>query len=288
LLIALVTMPTISQLTLYPIKSCAGINLDQAQLLETGLHYHGVSDREWMLVDPSGEFLTQRFLPRMALLRPQILPGILRVHAPDMPALDIPLDQGKPDRSARVTVWRHTGQAYEYDAAVAAWFTKALATACRLVRFDPQHPRQVSTTYTDGIQTHTLFSDGYPFLLTSVASLADVNAKLQAGGRTPLPMNRFRANIIVDGVEAFEEDYTDVLEVGDIRIKPVKPCARCPVPSIDQETGEIGPSPLDIMQTYRVNDKVGGGITFGMNAILLAGAQQTLHVGQSCELQLAF
>jgi hypothetical protein len=101
-------------------------------------------------------------------------------------------------------------------------------------------------------------------------------------------MNRFRPNIVIDGTDPFEEDFADTLTCGDAVLKPVKPCPRCPIPSVDQATGEVGPDPLDILQTYRVNPKVDGGITFGMNAVLQAGEGCVIKVGQSVELALAF
>ena len=142
--------------------------------------------------------------------------------------------------------------------------------------------------WTGGIEAPTLFADGYPMLVISEASLQDLNEKLQAQGRTPLPMNRFRPNIVITGIGAFEEDYAEALRIGAAKLKPVKPCPRCPIPSIDQATGEIGPDPLDILRTYRVNPKVDGGITFGMNAILIAGECEVLRVGQAVEVDLAF
>jgi uncharacterized protein YcbX len=125
-------------------------------------------------------------------------------------------------------------------------------------------------------------------LLISEGSLADLNQRLHAQSRAPLPMNRFRPNLVIDGVDAFEEDYADTLQIGSVRLQPVKPCPRCPMPSIDQTTGLIGPDPLDILQSYRVNPKVDGGITFGMNVILLDGENEMLQVGQEVEIELAF
>ena len=101
-------------------------------------------------------------------------------------------------------------------------------------------------------------------------------------------MSRFRPNVVINGIEAFEEDYAESIGIGNARLKPVKPCARCPVPSINQDTGEFGPDPLDILRTYRANPKVDGGITFGMNAIVLEGGGQVLRIGQDVDVQLAF
>jgi uncharacterized protein YcbX len=112
--------------------------------------------------------------------------------------------------------------------------------------------------------------------------------KLAAQGRAPLPMNRFRPNLVIAGIEAHEEDYAAAFDFGGGVLKPVKPCARCSIPSVEQSTGERGPDPLDILQAYRANPKVDGGITFGMNAIVTAGAGQVLRVGQEVDVALAF
>jgi uncharacterized protein YcbX len=133
-----------------------------------------------------------------------------------------------------------------------------------------------------------LFSDGYPMLVISEASLADLNQKLKAAGRDALPMERFRPNIVVSGIEAFEEDHAASFSVNGAVVKPVKPCPRCPVPSIDQATGEFGPDPLDILRSYRADPKVDGGITFGMNAILVQGDGVVLRAGQEVEMEIAF
>jgi uncharacterized protein YcbX len=133
-----------------------------------------------------------------------------------------------------------------------------------------------------------MFSDGYPILVAGAASLEDLNGKLRAAGREAIPMNRFRPNLVIDGIEAFEEDYAESFEIGDAVLKPVKPCPRCPMPSVDQATGEFGPDPLDIMQSYRAKPEVDGALCFGMNSILIAGEGQRVQVGQEIAVTLAF
>jgi uncharacterized protein YcbX len=148
--------------------------------------------------------------------------------------------------------------------------------------------RPTSTSWTGGVPARTRFADAYPLLLIGAASLADLNARLGAACRAPLPMNRFRPNLVVDGIEAFEEDYAESLQAGAAVIKPVKPCARCPIPSIDQASGIRGPDPLDILQGYRARPQLDGAACFGMNCIVTAGAGSTLHVGQELGVTLAF
>ena len=280
-------MPTITALIIYPIKSCAGITLREATLTSAGLRTQLANDREWMVVDLAGQFLTQRQIPQMALIVPHLHPQGLRLTAPGMSALDIPfiLPVWTP---TLVRVWDDDVIAQDCGEVAAEWFSIALGVPCRLVRFDPDSQRMASKKWTGGRAVPTRFSDGYPILLTSQASLDDLNQKLRAQGRDALPMNRFRPNIVIDGVEAFEEDYAETLSTAKIRLQPVKPCPRCPIPSIDQATGKPGPDPLDILQSYRINPKVDGGITFGMNTILLEGEGEIMRVGEEIDMALAF
>lgn len=283
-------MPVVSELCLYPIKSCAGISLSEAVMTPAGLMSQQIYDREWMIVDADGEALTQREFPKMALIVPRIKGDTLEVRAPGMLRLEIPLGLPHPDdeQLLHVRVWDDEVDAYDCDETIATWFSKAIGTDCRLVRFHPNAKRIVSEKWTDGIEVPTFFSDGFPMLVIGTGSLQDLNEKLVVQGRAALPMNRFRPNIVFADVPPFEEDFAESYRIGDVVLKPVKPCPRCPIPSIDQATGEFGPDPLDILQTYRVNPKVGDRITFGINTILLKGEGQTVRVGQTVAIELAF
>jgi hypothetical protein len=283
-------MPTLTELNLYPIKSCAGIALREATLTEAGLMSEHIYDREWMVVDADGIFMTQREHPKMALITPRLKAEALELRAPGMLRLEIPLDMPDPQdaRVLDVRVWDDTVKAFDCDEITAAWFSGFLGVPCRLVRFHVDAKRFANTTWTGGVKAPTLFSDGYPVLVISQASLADLNGKLTAQGRDALPMNRFRPSLVIDGVEAFEEDYMASLRLGNATLKPVKPCPRCPIPSVDQSTGIRGPDPLDILQSYRANPKLDGAVTFGMNAIVLNGEGEVLRVGQEVDIDLAF
>jgi len=283
-------MPSLTSLTIYPIKSCAGIALAQAEVTSLGLAAGGVRDREWMLVDADGNLLPQRETPAMALIVPRITGDELIVDAPGSASLSIPLPLATLEHAQTldVRVWDDVVQASDCGSDAAAWFSRFLGVPCRLVRFHPQAQRLASAKWTNGRDVLTLFSDGFPMLIVSEASLADLNQRLAAQGRAALPMNRFRPNLVIDGIEAFEEDYAATIRIGAACLQPVKPCARCPMPSIDQSTGKFGPDPLDILQTYRANPLVDGGITFGMNAILLDGENTLLQIGQQAEIELAF
>ena len=283
-------MAILSEITFYPIKSCAGIALREAVLTSSGLMSEQIFDREWMVVDSAGRFLTQREYPRMALIVPKIKATTLELRAPGMLRLEIELGLPHPQLAPmlEVQLWDEQVRAYDCDEATAAWFSSAVGVPCRLVRFHPDVVRATSTKWTGGIAASTLFSDGYPVLVAGTASLEDVNDRLRAIGRQALPMNRFRPNLVIDGIGAFEEDYADYLQFGSTILKPVKPCARCPIPSVDQATGVPGPDPLDVMQSYRAKPELDGAICFGMNAIVTAGGDERIVVGQEVGFELAF
>ncbi|MCG2584944.1 MOSC domain-containing protein [Massilia sp. TS11] len=283
-------MPTISQLTIYPIKSCAGIDVPAATLTRAGLAVDAVYDREWMLVDAAGQFLSQRECPRMALITPRLKTETLELRAPGMLRLEIPLGMPEPGSVAtrRVRVWDDEVLATDCDDLTAAWFSRFLGRDCRLVRFHADAERQASATWTGGADAPTLFADGYPLLVIGAASLADLNTRLSAAGRAPLPMNRFRPNIVLADLAPYEEDYVAAFQFGETALRPVKPCPRCPIPSIDQASGVPGPDPLDILQSYRRKAQLDDAVCFGMNAIVSGPEGMQLHIGQSCEIELAF
>ena len=167
---------TIARLFVYPVKSCAGIEVQEAVLTETGLDL----DRAWMVVDAQGQFLTQRTLPRMALVRPQLKRDEMVLRAPGMLALHVAIDA--VEAPATVTVWRDTVPAWDMGAVAAQWFSDFLGQPCRLVRFDPEHRRLSSMQWTAGIEAPNQFSDGFPVLIASEASMEQLNARL-GGGR---------------------------------------------------------------------------------------------------------
>jgi uncharacterized protein YcbX len=243
-----------------------------------------------MLVDSNGQFLTQRSHPVMALLVPQLQAAGLVVQAPGMTPLEIPTAPLPTDLAPgiTVTIWDDQLNAHDCGNEASRWFSQVLGQSCRLVRFGPAVKRLASKKWTLDVDAPTRFSDGYPMLLISQGSLDDLNQKLQVQGRTPLPMNRFRPNIVIDGVDAFEEDFLETLQAGPVCLQPVKPCTRCPMPAIDQASGEIGPDPMDILLTYRANPRVDGAVTFGVNMIVREGNGAILRIGQDIEGELAF
>ena len=282
-------MATLTALHFYPIKSCAGIALREAILTPAGLMSEHIYDREWMLIDAQGQFLTQREYPHMALITPRIRSDVLELSAPGMLTLELPLDLGDPDQAPtrEVVIWEERVKAYDCDEVTATWFSKAIGVPCRLVRAHPHASRHSNPRWVGSLPAPTLFADGYPLLLISQGSLDDLNTRLIAAGRPALPMNRFRPNIVIDGIPAFEEDFAEHIEFGNARIKPVKPSPRCPSPTIDQDSGIAGPDPLDILQHYRTNALLDGGISFGMNSVLLDGEGTVLRLGQAVQVKLA-
>jgi uncharacterized protein YcbX len=262
----------------------------QATLTTAGLSVDNVYDREWMVVDEQGQFLTQREHPRLALVAPRIKLDTIELRAPGMLRLEIPLDLPAPENEVlrEVKLWDDTVLAYDCDETTATWFSQVIGAPCRLVRFHAGAKRFASTKWTGGVEAPTLFADGYPVLVIGSASLADLNDKLKAAGRDPLPMDRFRPNVVIDGMEPYEEDYVDAFSAGEASLKPVKPCPRCPIPSVDQATGVPGPDPLDILQSYRKKPQLDDAVCFGMNCIATAGEGTRLFVGQEVTAALAF
>ena len=282
----------ISQLVVYPVKSCAGVSVQEAILLDTGLEF----DRAWMVVDGQGGFLTQRELPRMALIQPQLKYHEMILRAPGMLALHVKLDE--VEGPVRVRVWDDEVAAYDMGAIAAQWFTDFLGTPARLVRFDPEHKRLSDLQWTGGVEALNQFSDGYSLLVISEASLNHLNEKLLASGAAAVGMARFRPNIVLanpaDGTEmaAHDEDRLDVVHiataVGVIQLKPVKPCPRCPIPNVDPTTAVSSPEVGDMLQTYRQDARVNGAVTFGMNAIVVGGIDHLLKVGQAVTASYRF
>lgn len=276
----------ITRLFVYPIKSCAGIEVTDAVLLDTGLEF----DRAWMVVDESGEFVSQRELPRMALIQTRLRHSDLVLRAPGMLALHIALDA--VEEPVKVRVWDDEVKAYDMGAVAAQWFSDFLGKKLRLARFDPDYRRLSSLQWTQGVQAPNQFSDGFPVLVASEASLDGLNARLAAGGQAPVGIERFRPNIVLGDVEAHDEDRLAQLhittETGEVALRPVKPCARCTIPDVDPATAGTGTAVADTLQAYRSDPKLNGAVTFGMNAIVVQGAEQVLRVGQVVTANYAF
>jgi uncharacterized protein YcbX len=267
----------IARLFVYPIKSCAGVELAEAVLTETGLDL----DRAWMVVDEEGEFVSQRELPRMALVRPELKHYEVVLRAPGMLALHLQIDA--VEQPARVRVWDDEVDAFDMGDVAAQWFSDFLGRKLRLVRFDPDHRRLSDRKWTGDVEAPNQFSDGFPVLVISEASLDELNQRLAAAGHGAVAIERFRPNIVIGGVQAHDEDRLDLLRIAageEVQLRPVKPCPRCTIPNVDPVTAQSSPQVSDTLQAYRKCELLGGAVTFGMNAIVVQGAEQTLRVGQ--------
>jgi uncharacterized protein len=270
---------SIARLFVYPVKSCAGVEVSEAVLTETGLDL----DRAWMVVDDKGEFVTQRELPRMALVRPQLKIYEVVLRAPGMLALHLAIDA--VEQPVEVKLWDKAVKAFDMGDIAAQWLSDFLGRKLRLVRFNPDHRNLSSLQWTGGLEVPNQFSDGFPLLVIGEASLAELNDKLVAAGHGAVGIERFRPNIVLAGLEAQDEDRLDVLAIavggGAVRLRLVKPCPRCPIPNIDPATAKVDPQVSNTLQTYRKNDRLHGAVTFGMNAIVLEGVDLTMRVGQA-------
>ena len=247
-------MPSVSALHVYPIKSCRALDLKAVRFDHLGPLY----DRRFMLVDDAGRFLTQRELPRMALIVPRLGPTTLQVSAPEMQPLKLAMTQ-RDARRIEVSVWTHRGEAEDVGAHAADWFSTFLQHSCRVVRFPEDGVRPVSTRHT-AMQAQVAFADGYPALLMSEASLDDLNGRM----KQKLPMSRFRPNIVVRDCEAYAEDRWKRIRIGDLVLEIVKPCARCAITTVDQITAATGTEPLATLASYRSVDNQ---VLFGQNCV---------------------
>lgn len=261
----------VTALYVYPVKSCAGTPLNVAEIGPRGI----LHDREFMITLPDGRFVTQRELPRLALIRPTLGDEWLAFAAPASPSLVVtPTDDG-PRRE--VIIWRDTVTAVDQGSEVADWLSEFLETRVRLVRMPADTVRRVDPAYAPRATDQVGFADGYPLLLISEESLVDLNSRLER----PLPMNRFRPNVVVRGAGApYAEDSWADLWIGEVRFSGVKTCARCPITTTDQLTAERGIEPLATLARYR---RIERGVLFGQN--LVHSATGRIAVGDALSVR---
>ncbi len=278
-------MFTISSLHIYPVKSLQGIALSDAVLTTQGLAF----DRQWMLVDAAGKFVTQRQMPALARISTRLTAECLVLEHAGLPPLSIPLAP-IPDNRCAVTVWRDTCMGCDEGAAASHWLTQAVGQwqggDLRLVRFAPEGVRPVDPAYMDGDSADTAFSDGYPFLIVSEASLAAVNVQLLANGAEAVPMARFRPNIVLSGMSAFGENDCKTFTATDAsyRFTLRKPCQRCKTTTVDQRTGVIA-NPKEPLRTLTAMNPYShlSGAYFGQNATLTLGHGVVIKVGDQVQ-----
>lgn len=256
---------------LYPVKSMRAVATTTLELDEKGI----VGDRRWMVIDAEGRFVTQRTVPALVRLQPELIPGGVRI---DDGASQLSVERpGLDARRHEVTVWRDTFPALDAGDEAAAWLSTRLGFACRFVAFASDVRRDVDLTYAKDAQT--TFTDGYPLLIVNEASLDALNAALPA----PIPMERFRPNLVVRADAPWVEDGWTGLEVDGLRLDGVKPCARCVAITTDQRTGERPQGPLPLTALTQLHSIAGRGALFGMN--LVHRANGALRVGAHVSLK---
>ena len=274
---------TVSALHVYPVKSCRGISPGRVTLTPHGVALDGVRDREWMIVDTHGRFVTHRELPRMATIDVRATDAGIALCVPGSD----PVVPVASEAAVDVTVWHASVRGRDGGDAVASALSDYLGRKLRLVRFDDTKPRLVNPDYAGTTGATTLYADGYPVLVTGEASLDELNTRLDSRGIPGVPMDRFRPNVVVDGLDAFDEDHVDTLAIGDVVLKLVKPCTRCEITTTDQRTGRRSDEPLRTLASYRHDDRLAG-IRFGMNAIVLRGEGSSIGVGDAVEATFRF
>ena len=259
---------TVSELAIYPVKSFAQIPLKKAYIDSFGLN----QDRRWMVVDKHGKFVTQRQQPRMCLIKSELVEQGIIISAPGMDALQVTVPTTRETR--QVIVWNDHCSAIDCGDVVAQCLSLFLGIECRMVFFPADEIRQVDLNFAQE-GDRTAFSDGFPILLISQASLDDLNSRMES----PLPMERFRPNLVVSGCEPFAEDNWRRIKIGDLIMRIVKPCSRCVIPSIDINSGEKGVEPTKTLISYRKRDNK---IYFGQNVI--AEGEGEVKIGMPVEV----
>lgn len=264
-------MAVVEELFVYPLKSGRGIALSRVRLGPMGFEW----DRQWMAVDALGTFVSQRTHPRLAQVEPTIGADSLTLTAPDLAPLRLPLAPG--GEPVTVRVWSDHCAGLDQGGEAAAWISRAVGDCLRLVRKPPQLDRLADPKFAGPDPHPVSFADGFPILVCNRASLADLNTRMPE----PIPMERFRPNIVLTGLHAFEEDQIQTLKIGPITLTLVKPCTRCIITSTDQRSGERSTNPLPVLRQFRFNRELLG-VAFGENAVASAGVGSTLTRGAEC------
>jgi uncharacterized protein len=273
-------MARITAINVYPIKGCRGIAAESARIAATGFEH----DREWLITRPDGRFMTQREEPRLALIETALVDtqspegGALRLRVPGGSELSMPL--ASRGREVEVTCWKDRCAAFDASDEAAEFLAGYLGSPVMLVRFDTRRKRPSNTQWTPGVEALNQFSDGFPWLLISEASLEDLNTRLER----KLPMNRFRPNIVLSGLPPFGEDSAHEFTAGPVRLRRAKGCTRCIVTTTDQAMGtRDGDEPLRTLAKFRFDRELKG-VVFGQNLILIDGSGAQVRVGQEMEV----
>jgi uncharacterized protein YcbX len=267
-------MVTVQELNIYPLKSGRAIACERVEIVPTGFSW----DRHWMLVNARGQFLSQRSHPVLAQIRTAIDETGLTLQIADGVPLVLPL----PARGAgtAVQVWNDACEGIDQGEAASAWASRAVGEAVRVMRMPENPKRRASAKYAGPVAGPVSFADGFPILVCNQASLADVNRRMPQ----PVGMERFRPNLVLDGLPAFAEDHILSLGIGAVTLKLVKPCTRCSITATDQLTGESSTNPLPVLKEFRMDRELKG-VTFGVNAVLASGVGHCIDLGAACEVE---
>ncbi len=261
---------------IYPVKSCAALDPRQARLGPRGLE----GDRDWVVVGPGGRFLTQRTHPKLATIRALPTADGLALEAPGVAALAVPTpDAATGAAPVEVTIWNDRVAARSAGAAARRWISEVLGTQAELVRADDSTVRAAPAAWRGAIDAPVHFPDAFPILVTTTASLAALNERMPV----PVPMNRFRPNLVLDGPPAFAEDELRTLRIGEVELRLVKPCTRCATTAVDQARGVLAENPLPVLKTFRFDRELLG-VTFGQNAVIVRGHGALLRAGAEAQL----
>ncbi|HMS43662.1 MAG TPA: MOSC domain-containing protein [Pyrinomonadaceae bacterium] len=265
----------LSEINIYPIKSLKGISLKEAKIERRGLEF----DRRWMLIDENNKFLTQREFPKMATIETEIKENGLQVSN-GAEKLIVPFEI-EENSTEKVKIWQNKCAAKINEKPINEWFSEILGANIRLALMPEETQRKVNYFYAVQKDDHVSFADAYPFLLIGESSLEDLNSRLEK----PLPMNRFRPNLVVSGAESFAEDGWKKIKIGAAIFHIVKPCARCVMTTIEQNTGEKqGVEPLKTLATFRIPKRsLKKKILFGQN-LIAENAGEILRVGDKIEV----
>jgi len=264
---------TITGLFVYPLKSARAVSCPRVRLTATGFEW----DRQWMLINAHGVFLSQRTHPQLACVVPELGPDELWLHAPRLASLRLPLISSGAHRSVRVH--RDACVGVDEGDVAAEWASRVAGEPARVVRVPVNTERLANPAFAGSVPAPMGFADGFPVLVCNQASLDELNTHLPER----IPMERFRPNLVLEGLPAWAEDRIDALTVDGVTLRLVKPCTRCTIPSVDQQTGEPSTDPAPVLRRLRF-DKVLHGVTFGENAVIAAAQRGEIARGTVCEV----
>ena len=265
-------MPTISTITVYPLKSAAGITLQEAEVTDSGL----ANDREWMVLDGDRTYVSQREFSKLALVQPAMKEGELWLSAPQMGEIAVPMAPGTP---VACSLFGEECRAFTTNAAIDGWISDYLGVKASIVSRDKGFLRKGGVQYPERDDRPTSFVDNYGILIISQASLDDLNTRLDE----PVPMNRFRPNIVIDGIDAYVEEDAEGFSSETVTLSLTNVCTRCVIPNINQSTASVGREPFKTLSAFRFDDAYRG-VRFGAYAAVAAGTGGKLRVGSPIEL----